>query len=151
VARERRYRVGELAHLCDVNPRTVDYYTTAGLLAPVARSPGGHRLYDDAAARRLRVVKLLQAQGLPLGAIRARLEAPGGDAGVLPHVEQLRAELRRLEGEVAALAPQLAAATPEDEQARGALRASLAGAASYAAALAQELLGLLSAGMFGLL
>ena len=151
MARERRYRVGELARLCDVNPRTVDYYTVAGLLAPVARSPGGHRLYDDAAARRLRAVKLLQAQGLPLGAIRARLDAPGGDAGVLPRVEQLRADLRRLEGEVAALAPQLAAAAPEDEPTRGALRDSLAGAASYAATLAQELMGLVNAGLPGLL
>ena len=138
------FRVSELARLCGVNPRTVDFYTNAGLLVPVERSPGGHRLYDDAAVARLRAIKGLRVQGLHLDAIRVRLDAAGGEADILPRVEQLRAELRRIEGEVAELAPRLAAAPPADERARGALQASLTGAASYALTLAQELMDLLS-------
>ena len=77
--------------------------------------------------------------------------APGGEASVLPRVEQLRAELQRLDADVAALAPQVAAAAPEDEHARAARRAAFAGAARDAATLAQALVELRSAGTVGLL
>ena len=89
-------------------------------------------------------VKRLQGQGLPLARIRARLGASGGEASVLSRVEHLRAELQRLDAEVAA-------AAPEDEHARATLRAAVAGAASDAATLAQALMRLLTAGMVGLL
>ena len=65
---EQRYRVGELAHLCGVNRRTIDFYTHAGLLLPVERSPGGHRFYGAGAVHRLRLIKALQAEGLSLAA-----------------------------------------------------------------------------------
>jgi MerR family transcriptional regulator, copper efflux regulator len=149
MADKRRYRVSELARLCDVNPRTVDYYTVSGLLTPVARSGGGHRYYGEEAARRLRAIKALQAQGLPLEAIKGRLAAPTGEADLLPRIEFLRAELRRLEGEVAELAPHLAARAGEDSRLRGALQASITGAAAYALTLAQELMELLNRGGLG--
>ena len=145
----QHYRVGELAHRCDVSPRTIDYYTNAGLLTPVARSRGGHRFYDGDAVRQLVAIKTLQAQGLSLDAIRARLAEAGPDGELLPRVEQLREELRRLEGEVAALTPQLAAPPRVDGPARVALQASIAGAASYALTLAQELMELLNRGLLG--
>lgn len=148
---KRRYRVGELAHLCEVNPRTIDYYTTEGLLTPVTRSSGGHRFYGPEAVGRLRAIKTLQAQGLSLEAIRARLATAGADIDLLPRVEHLREELRRLEGEVADLTPQLAATPRADDRARRALQASIAGAASYALTLAQELMELLNRGLLGVL
>jgi DNA-binding transcriptional MerR regulator len=144
---EQRYRVGELARLAGVNPRTVDYYTTAGLLPPAARSSGGHRYYDGQALGRLRLIKALRAQGLSLVAIRQRLEAPAlGPA--LPRLAELEGELRRLDGEVAELAPQLAAGGME----RMALYAALAAAARVALELAQnltDLLGQLGTGVLG--
>lgn len=148
---EPRYRVSELAHLCEVNPRTIDYYTTAGLLVPASRSPGGHRFYDEDAVRRLRTIKTLQAQGLSLEAIGARLTGAGADVDLLPRVEHLREELRRLEGEVAALTPQLAATPRTDPRTRLALQASITGAATYAMTLAHELMELLNRGLFGVL
>lgn len=148
---EPRYRVGELAHLCDVNPRTIDYYTTAGLLVPAWRSPGGHRFYDEAAVHRLRSIKVLQAQGLSLEAIGVRLAEAGADVNLLPRVEHLREELRRLEGEVAALTPQLANAPQGDDRTRLALHASLTGAAGYALTLAHELMDLLNRGLLGVI
>lgn len=140
------YRVSELAHLCGVNPRTIDYYTTQGLLAPIMRSRGGHRFYDDGAVRRLRSIKALQAQGLSLETIRGRLDS-GQEDDLLPRVEQLREELRRLEGQVATLTPQIAATASADEGRRLALQASLATAATYALTLAQELTALLNRGL----
>ena len=149
MAAERQYRVGELAHLCEVNPRTIDYYTTEGLLVPASRSPGGHRFYAESAVQRLRVIKTLQAQGLSLDAIKERLTLPGIEIDLLPRVEHLRAELRRLEDEVSTLTPQLASATPQDERSRVALQASVAAAATYALTLAQELMNLLNRGLLG--
>ena len=142
---ERHYRVGELAHLCEVNPRTVDYYTSVGLLLPIARSRGGHRLYGEDAAWRLRAIRGLQAQGCSLGEIRERL-ATIPDGELLPRIEQLCKELRQIEAEVAALAPQLAQA---DARTHGALRSSLAGAAGYAMTVAQELTNLLNRDLLG--
>ena len=71
-----RFRVGELARLCGVNPRTVDFYTNAGLLSPVERSTGGHRFYDAESVHRMRLIKALRAQGLHLDAIHERLTRP---------------------------------------------------------------------------
>jgi MerR family transcriptional regulator, copper efflux regulator len=135
-----RYRVGELAQLCGVNPRTIDFYTNFGLLPPVERSVGGHRFYDAEAIRRLRLIKALRAQGLHLDAIRERLAAVGGTGDGLARIEQLQAALHRLEGEVAELTPQLAMVNAKD---RGVLRAALMTATSFALALSQELMELL--------
>lgn len=146
---ERCYRVGELAHLCEVNPRTIDYYTTAGLLVPVSRSRGGHRFYAESDVQRLRVIKMFQAQGLSLEAIRERLATIGNDADLLPRVEHLRAELHRLEDEVATLTPQLASAAPPDASSRIAMQTAVAAAATYALTLAQELMTLLNKGLLG--
>lgn len=147
---KQQYRVRELARLCGVNPRTIDYYTTSGLLTPVARSKGGHRFYDDDAVRRLRLIKSLQAQGMSLEAIRERLAAARDESELLARFAALQAELQRLEAEVAELAPQVsktATQPPHNNpgQAR-ALQIAVAGATTYALALAQELVDLLNQG-----
>src|SRR5438067_8177989 len=50
--RMQRYRVGELARLRGVSARTIDFYTSSGLIEPAERSRGGHRLYGEVARRR---------------------------------------------------------------------------------------------------
>ena len=147
---ERCYRVSELAHRCAVNPRTVDYYTVLGLLNPVERSKGGHRFYDEEAVYRLQAIKALQAQGLPLEAIRQRLDELGSNADLLARIEHLQAELLRLEGEVAELGPQLASVARQDVPRRAALQAQIASAATSALTLSQELMELLNRDGFGL-
>jgi DNA-binding transcriptional MerR regulator len=66
----------DLAQLCDtadVTPRTVRYYIQQGLLpAPESRGPGAH--YTEGHLARLRLIRRLQREHLPLGEIRQRLE-----------------------------------------------------------------------------
>lgn len=62
-------RIGELATHAGVSPRTIDYYTQLGLIDPVQRSDGGHRLYDPATADTINTIKQLEAHGIGLNAI----------------------------------------------------------------------------------
>jgi DNA-binding transcriptional MerR regulator len=63
-----------LAAAADVSTRTVRYYIQQGLLpAPEARGPGAH--YGAEHLARLKVIKRLQREHLPLSEIRRRLEA----------------------------------------------------------------------------
>jgi DNA-binding transcriptional MerR regulator len=69
---EPRYSLTELADLAGVTPRTVRYYMSQGLLpSPGASGPGAK--YDDAHLGRLRVIRRLQREHLPLAEIRQRL------------------------------------------------------------------------------
>ena len=64
-----QYTTGELAKLCGVTVRTVQYYDTRGILTPSALSEGGRRLYSDGDLRRMKVICFLRELGLPLDAI----------------------------------------------------------------------------------
>lgn len=67
-----RYSLSELASLAGVTPRTIRYYISQGLLAsPGVPGPGAK--YDDAQLDRLRLIRRLQREHLPLAEIRQRL------------------------------------------------------------------------------
>lgn len=68
-------RSGEVAHAAGVNKETLRYYERRGLLGQPVRSPGGHRLYDDAAVVTLRVIKAAQRLGFTLNEVADLLEA----------------------------------------------------------------------------
>jgi DNA-binding transcriptional MerR regulator len=66
------YTLPDLADLADVTPRTVRYYIAQGLLpSPSQVGPGAR--YGDRHLDRIRLIKLLQREHLPLAEIRARL------------------------------------------------------------------------------
>lgn len=67
--------VGALAKAVGLSPDGVRYYERLGLLKPLARSPGGYRLYGEEALDRLRFIRQAQALGLSLKEIRALVEA----------------------------------------------------------------------------
>jgi DNA-binding transcriptional MerR regulator len=72
------YSLSDLARLADVTPRTVRYYVSQGLLpAPDAAGPATR--YGEAHLARLRLIRRLQRDHLPLSEIRARLERMGDD------------------------------------------------------------------------
>jgi DNA-binding transcriptional MerR regulator len=66
------YSLSDLCDLADVTPRTVRYYISQGLLRSPGTSGPGAR-YDDGHLARLRLVRRLQREHLPLAEIRARL------------------------------------------------------------------------------
>lgn len=68
------YDLNELCAAAGVTPRTVRYYMQQGLLpSPGTRGPGAH--YDHGHLDRLRLIRRLQKEHLPLAEIRRRLEA----------------------------------------------------------------------------
>ena len=78
-----KYTTGELAKLCGVTVRTVQYYDTRGILSPSELSEGGRRLYTDDDLRQLRIICFLRDMGLPIDAI-GQLLAEEERAGNLP-------------------------------------------------------------------
>jgi len=72
------YSLSDLARLADVTPRTVRYYVAQGLL-PSPEAAGPATRYTDGHLARLRLIKRLQRDHLPLAEIRARLERMGDE------------------------------------------------------------------------
>lgn len=64
-----------MARLSSNTLRTVRFYEEAGLLTPVQRTDGGHRLFPPAELRKLQLVSDLRAAGFSLEEIRDMLEA----------------------------------------------------------------------------
>ena len=90
-----RYTTGELAKLCDVTVRTVQYYDSKGLLKPSDLSDGGRRLYTDDDLANLQVICFLKDLGFSLNDISTLLHEPdtGGILGLL--VQNQEESLRR--------------------------------------------------------
>ena len=55
-----KYTTGELAKLCGVTVRTVQYYDTRGILVPSELSEGGRRLYTEGDLKRMRIIWFLR-------------------------------------------------------------------------------------------
>lgn len=67
-------RIGELAGKLEINPRTLRFYETVGLLPEPRRTPSGYRDYDSNAVERVRFIKSAQRLGLSLDDIKEILE-----------------------------------------------------------------------------
>ncbi len=59
-------KIGELAHLAEMSPRTIRYYQEIGLLHPGRRVEGGKRVFTENDLQRLRFIKRLKHLGLTL-------------------------------------------------------------------------------------
>ena len=68
-----KYTTGEVAKLCGVSVRTVQYYDDRGILVPSALSEGGRRLYSEDDLKRMRIICFLREAGLPINSISALL------------------------------------------------------------------------------
>lgn len=90
---------GEIAKLCGVTVRTVQYYDARGLLCPSELTEGGRRLYTEADVQRLHVICFLRELGLSINVIGQLLkeEDPGSVIGLLlsQRAQELRDELAR--------------------------------------------------------
>src|SRR5262245_6218278 len=68
-------RVGEVAERAGVNVETLRYYERRGLLPATARTPRGHRRYDEETVRFLGAIKEAQDVGFTLAEIAEYLRA----------------------------------------------------------------------------
>lgn len=66
------YAIADLASLAGVTPRTIRYYVSVGLIAAPDQAGRAARYTDDH-LHRIRLIRRLQVQHLPLAEIRSRL------------------------------------------------------------------------------
>ena len=64
-----KYTTGELAKLCGVTVRTVQYYDTRGILIPSELTEGGRRLYSEDDLKRMKVICFLRELDITIDAI----------------------------------------------------------------------------------
>ncbi|MEB3100234.1 MerR family transcriptional regulator [Ferviditalea candida] len=117
------YKIGELARLANVSPRTVDYYTTLGLILPEKRTGGNYRLYSDETLVRLKRIDELKKAKYSLEEVKEELDQSNSvatDAQVADKIVSLRLHLEQLEREVHQVKPMIARLNPS--QARNAFK-----------------------------
>lgn len=91
-----KYTTGEIARLCGVSVRTVQYYDTRGILCPTALTEGGRRLYSDADLDKMRIVCFLRELDVPLDSI-ARLLREDNSAEVISLILEEQESVLRAE------------------------------------------------------
>ena len=72
-----KYSTGEIAKLCGITIRTVQFYDSQGILIPSEVSEGGRRVYLEEDLKRMKIVCFLREIGLSIHNIRELLF--GGD------------------------------------------------------------------------
>lgn len=111
---EQPMRIGELAKRIGVNPKTIRYYESIGLLPEPHRRPSGYRTYDAADLERIAFIRRAQQFGLRLDvigeilALRERGERPcgyvlGAVRRELDDLDRRIAELQATRGQLAGL------------------------------------------------
>ncbi len=102
-----KYTTGELAKLCGVTVRTVQYYDTRGILVPSGLTEGGRRLYSDDDLRQMKIICFLRELGLPIDSISQLLseEDPGSVIALLLEQQEtlLKEEIEDRSGKLARL------------------------------------------------
>lgn len=107
--------IGALSKETGCNVETIRYYEKIGLLPPMNRSSGGHRVYTESNRARLLFIRQGRELGFPLDEIRELISLSGdqqrscGEALTLVkrHLESVEAKLARLQtikGELLAMA-----------------------------------------------
>jgi DNA-binding transcriptional MerR regulator len=84
---------GDLARVCGTTVRTVRFYEESGLLAPLTRSDGGHRMYRGDAPERLQLVMDLREAGLSLQEVRDLFDLKAGASEPKVAAAEMRAAL----------------------------------------------------------
>lgn len=74
-----KYTTGEIAKLCGVSVRTVQYYDSRNILVPSELTEGGRRLYSEQDLRRMKIICFLRDAGISINSIGKLLseENPG--------------------------------------------------------------------------
>ena len=90
-----KYTTGEMAKLCGVTVRTVQYYDARNILVPSALSEGGRRLYSEENLKRLKLICFLRELGLPIDAISQLFSEEDSGSVISLLLEQQEAAVRQ--------------------------------------------------------
>ena len=92
-----KYTTGEVAKLCGVTVRTVQYYDQRSILIPSELTEGGRRLYTEEDVKKLRIICFLRDLGLPINTIAEILKEEDSHSVIAlllsEHEKTLKAEL----------------------------------------------------------
>lgn len=77
------YTTGEIAQLCGVTVRAVQFYDREGLLTPDDYSEGGRRLYGEEGLKRLQIICSYKSLGFSLAEIKSVLSDESGSKKLL--------------------------------------------------------------------
>lgn len=88
-----QYTTGEIAKLCGVSIRTVQFYDSKDLLKPTELTEGGRRLYSDVDLKKLRLICLLKSLDLSLNSIKSILENDSPEKILLPLLDEQEKEI----------------------------------------------------------
>jgi DNA-binding transcriptional MerR regulator len=142
-----RLRIGEIAGLVGVTPKTLRHYEKIGLLERAERSESGYRLYSANDLLRLNRIKKLRSLGLSLRQVRSVLGGGDRNTSIRATLTALRAEVeaemarleerrRRIDEALSREDLEVAEASPSFERAMELLGGQLSGVSG--AALEQE-------------
>ena len=108
-----QYTTGELAKLCGVTVRTVQYYDTRGIVVPSGLSEGGRRLYSDGDLKRMKIVCFLRGLGISIDNVSKILAEDNPKEVVSLLLEQQKRDLCEEIGELKERAEKLDSLTRE--------------------------------------
>ncbi len=96
-----QYTTGEMAKLCGVSVRTVQFYDEKDLLKPAELTEGGRRLYSEDDLKKFQMICLFKSLGLSLESIAGVMSSkhPGNVLGLLldEQLKQLDTEMEEME------------------------------------------------------
>lgn len=92
------YSTGEIAELCGVTVRTVQYYDREGILKPESFSEGGRRVYGEESLKTLQLICAYKSIGLSLAEIKDVLSDAENSRKIL--VSVLEEREKSLVGEI---------------------------------------------------
>ena len=87
------YTTGEIAKLCGVSVRTVQYYDTRGILAPTELSEGGRRLYSEEDLSKMKIICFLRELDLSLDNIAKLMHESNSKEIIALILEEQRRQL----------------------------------------------------------
>ncbi|MBU8732655.1 MULTISPECIES: MerR family transcriptional regulator [Cytobacillus] len=112
--------MGELANIANVSKRTIDYYTSIGLIK-AKRSKSNYRIYSEEVLSDLRFIEECKLLHLPLEEIKRKLEMKTKreiqTGEVEKHINAVTLQIKQLHQEIAVLMPLIN--TLDDEQKHG--------------------------------
>ncbi len=89
-----KYTTGEIAKLCGVTVRTVQYYDSRNILVPTELSDGGRRLYSEEDLQKLKIICFLRNIDLPINSIAKLFEEDNPENVIKILLEQQEMTLR---------------------------------------------------------